>query len=458
MMRAPAALAAALLLAPAAVGATAFSDLMPGAKAMGMGYAFTAVADDPYAMFFNPAGTANTPYSQLGGSLGRFDSPVGPLSFGSLAYVRPFEPINTATIGSAYYIERQFNGGDEDVFLMHYAQEFRLADLNLSRPLKVGANFKFINVDKGRDNGGGSFGAGFDLGAMLRSTFGLQTGLAVTDLTSNVGTKRPKLSLGSAYTWQRWLTVAADLRVRAGLTELYPGVEAAFHQGLLKVRLGRGFQLDGEKQIAAGLGVNFSPVVLDVAMTIPTAGVLARGQGGAYQASFNYRFGAPSFSGSFVGQAASQAETLKAEILTLEERKKTLEDQTRTSETHREISSGEVRVLETRVKELEDQYRVLQKKRDELTYEIDDAKLRQRVINAPEPQAPKLPKAPPAPKGPSWPKRHVVQPGDTLRSISRKYYGDANLWERIYDANRDKVERGLPQEGAELVIPDPKKQ
>lgn len=446
--------AALLALAPAARAAS-FHDLMPGAKAMGMGYAYTAVADDPYAMFFNPAGTANTPYSQISTSLGRMDSPVGTMAFGSLAYLRPFEPVNSATVGSAYFIERQFDGGDQDVFLLHYAQELRLADLNLSRPLKLGANFKFLNVDRG-SNGGSAFGAGFDVGALLRSTFGLQAGLAVTDLTTNVGVQRPKIALGAAYTWQRWLTAAADLRVRQGLTELYPGIEASFHQGLLKARVGRGFQLDGVKQIAFGLGMNFSPVVLDVAMTIPTAGVLARGRGGAYQASLNYRFGAPSFSGSFVGQAASQAETLKADILRLEERKKTLEEQTRTSETHREISQGEVRVLETRVRELEDQYRLLQKRRDEMTYEIEDVKLRQRVLTAPPPEAPKIPKAPPAPKGPAWPKRHVVQPGDTLRSLSKQYYGDANLWERIYEANRDKVERGLPQEGAELVIPEPK--
>jgi nucleoid-associated protein YgaU len=42
-----------------------------------------------------------------------------------------------------------------------------------------------------------------------------------------------------------------------------------------------------------------------------------------------------------------------------------------------------------------------------------------------------------------------------LRTIAKQYYGDANQWERIYDANRAKVERGLPAEGATLVIPAP---
>ncbi len=48
-----------------------------------------------------------------------------------------------------------------------------------------------------------------------------------------------------------------------------------------------------------------------------------------------------------------------------------------------------------------------------------------------------------------------MKAGDTLRTMAKQYYGDPNQWERIYDANREKVERGLPSEGAVLVIPAP---
>ena len=34
---------------------------------------------------------------------------------------------------------------------------------------------------------------------------------------------------------------------------------------------------------------------------------------------------------------------------------------------------------------------------------------------------------------------YVVQPGDTLRSIAQQQYGDAGLWPRIYEANRDVI-------------------
>jgi nucleoid-associated protein YgaU len=41
---------------------------------------------------------------------------------------------------------------------------------------------------------------------------------------------------------------------------------------------------------------------------------------------------------------------------------------------------------------------------------------------------------PPGPEGAST--EYVVQPGDTLRSIALEQYGDAEQWQRIYQANR----------------------
>jgi len=34
---------------------------------------------------------------------------------------------------------------------------------------------------------------------------------------------------------------------------------------------------------------------------------------------------------------------------------------------------------------------------------------------------------------------YVVEPGDTLALIARKVYGDAGLWQQIYDANKDTI-------------------
>ena len=41
-----------------------------------------------------------------------------------------------------------------------------------------------------------------------------------------------------------------------------------------------------------------------------------------------------------------------------------------------------------------------------------------------------------APK-PDYTQHHVVQSGDTLGKIAKKYYGDASLYMTIFDANKD---------------------
>lgn len=440
-------LATAVTAAPAA--AAGFNDILPGARAMGMGHAFGAVADDAYGMFYNPAGAANTPYTQAAGSLGRLQSQTGTLTFASGAYMRPYDPINTATIGVGYSMIRQNNGGDMDTLLFNFAQEHKVLQLPLSKPLKIGANFKFVNVDRGRPKGG-KFGLGFDVGALARTDMGLSLAAALTDLTSDVGVPRGGLLMAGAYTWKKRVTLVGDFRVKGGLAEFYPGIEGTFLQGLLRVRGGRGQSLDGVNTVAFGLGVNFSPVVLDIAMALPTAGI--NRTAGGYQATFQYRFGAPSFAAQYLGRSAAEAESLRAEIDRLEDRRKTLDVEAKAAETNKGAAEAQLRSLEMRAREAQDEYRALLKRNDEIDYRANDKEAALRHSAKPL----VLPKPKPRPAPPAWPKSHRVETGDTLRSLAGRYYGDPNLWERIYDANRGKVQRGLPDEGAVLVIPSPK--
>ncbi|MBD0347423.1 MAG: LysM peptidoglycan-binding domain-containing protein, partial [Coleofasciculus sp. Co-bin14] len=50
---------------------------------------------------------------------------------------------------------------------------------------------------------------------------------------------------------------------------------------------------------------------------------------------------------------------------------------------------------------------------------------------------------------------YTVQPGDTLALIAQKFYGDGNLWQLIYDANRNTIgdNPNQLQVGMVLVIP-----
>ncbi len=56
---------------------------------------------------------------------------------------------------------------------------------------------------------------------------------------------------------------------------------------------------------------------------------------------------------------------------------------------------------------------------------------------------------------PASARTYVVQSGDSLSKISKKFYGDANSWKRIFEANKDVVKNpDLIQPGWKLRIPE----
>lgn len=50
-------------------------------------------------------------------------------------------------------------------------------------------------------------------------------------------------------------------------------------------------------------------------------------------------------------------------------------------------------------------------------------------------------------------KMHTVVAGDNLSSLAEKYYGDKNLWWKIYDVNKDKIEKGSLRADQLILIP-----
>jgi nucleoid-associated protein YgaU len=53
------------------------------------------------------------------------------------------------------------------------------------------------------------------------------------------------------------------------------------------------------------------------------------------------------------------------------------------------------------------------------------------------------------------PQEYIVEPGDTLQAIAQRVYGNADLWPRIYAANRDLIgpNPDALQAGTRLRIP-----
>ena len=56
--------------------------------------------------------------------------------------------------------------------------------------------------------------------------------------------------------------------------------------------------------------------------------------------------------------------------------------------------------------------------------------------------------------GASGSRSYTVKPGDTLSKISKEFYGDPNRYQKIFEANRDKLENpDKIRVGQELTIP-----
>ncbi len=71
------------------------------------------------------------------------------------------------------------------------------------------------------------------------------------------------------------------------------------------------------------------------------------------------------------------------------------------------------------------------------------------------PPAPASPKPTTPTATPTAARTYTVVAGDSLSKIAKKFYGDANKWKRIFEANRDTVKNAdLIHPGQVLKIPD----
>ena len=70
-------------------------------------------------------------------------------------------------------------------------------------------------------------------------------------------------------------------------------------------------------------------------------------------------------------------------------------------------------------------------------------------------QAPRTHTAGASASGGQSARSYTVQTGDTLSTISRRFYGDANQYMKIFQANRDKLSNpNVIKPGQELMIPE----
>ena len=77
------------------------------------------------------------------------------------------------------------------------------------------------------------------------------------------------------------------------------------------------------------------------------------------------------------------------------------------------------------------------------------------VVSGSSSTAPSPPSSSSGAPAASGDRTYVVAAGDSLSKIAKKFYGDANSWKRIFEANKSVIKNpDLIQPGWKLTIPE----
>jgi hypothetical protein len=270
------ALAAALLLCAGGASAN-FLEVETGARAMGMGGAFVAVADDVTALHWNPAGLAKFDGFQL---------------FGMRTSVYSVDGISEDAVFAGYGMGRHGFGvgwartGAEHIYDL-YNEDTLVGGYGVETPfdgLAAGAAVKRFSIeapgydyynDPGFDSGGASDVA-FDLGLLYdvgKWRFGAtarnlgEPELKLIDTTESPDPIYAEYRLGGSYVFREVMRMSAELRMPTEVPEYYEnrvelnlGTEIWFYDAFaLRAGLNR-------DRITAGLGLKTKPIRIDVAL------------------------------------------------------------------------------------------------------------------------------------------------------------------------------------------------
>ncbi|MBC8205174.1 hypothetical protein ISS30_00190 [bacterium] len=249
----------------------AFVDIGYGARPMGMGGAFTGLADDHNAVMWNPAGMCRV---QGNGISFMWAKQFGFVPYNYLSYSRE--------LGKDYRIGAGviFSGDEvlsESTTLVSFASPltrawYKLSDVYLGLSVKLRWASFGNNSDGDADRvTGDAFGYGFDFGIMVIPNDKFSAGLLFRDLVNDITWNSSssgkysesvpeELTIGFSYKPTSRSIVAFDLRkalYKDVEDRIIIGVEQQLF-GLLKLRAGWGRSLSAEysnQDIALGLGL-----------------------------------------------------------------------------------------------------------------------------------------------------------------------------------------------------------
>lgn len=327
-------LAASLVPLPARA---AFEDVGVGARVTGLGQAYTAVADDVYATYYNPAGLATLDRREFGTTYSRL---LTGLSDGSnvqnsyFAYAHPLADGRNGTIGAAFDYFTLDSLYRESSLFASYGR--RMTREDRPDPIFAGLSLKFLNRSLGNTGVGAnalsntgaaqntpdpvlqhnsrtSFDA--DLGLLWRVRPNWSLGLDVQhllepnvafspDQTDKLGRN---VKLGGAF-HTPFTTLSSDLDFIAapdGSMDKIASVAAekwlpTLLYGSFAVRAGLGMGSRDYRQISTGLSYKIHRMQVDYGFALPVGGLASTS--GTHRVGLTWRFGAPKQADALLGE------------------------------------------------------------------------------------------------------------------------------------------------------------
>ncbi len=429
--------------------------LSRGARPIGLGGAYVAEAGDGYSLFYNPAGLSEVNQKEVALDYGRHygeGEPAGSDFNGVYAtpyrFKDKFIPLAVGIFGwapapGAHIVDISAGGGAD-------APVDRWTKGLVKFPVRVGAAMTIRQQGgetKSTRVGKSSLGLGLTGGLFVPVNRNHHVGFALRNLAPG-GTMPGGAAavLGILRRHKGYLNMFADLEYGSGgVWRFHPGLEWLFSRGVLRPRLGWGYRdTGGIDSVSTGLGVYLSPMQIDFAYLIPVKTL--NDNAGQFRGSLTYRFGRPQFSEIYYDRALEAASQLDQTVLTMSVKEAELKASLAEIEQKKRLAADELDSIKSRIRALSSQdllgerdAKIRELKNRVQNLEADLADYRGQARRAREKQA--------------TVRTHVVVAGDTLQSLAKEYYGDPNQWKKIYNANPDKIDRGLPRVGTTLVIP-----
>ncbi|MCX5785385.1 MAG: hypothetical protein NTX59_06825 [Elusimicrobia bacterium] len=307
----------------------AFEDMGLGARAAGMGDAFTAVADDINAIYYNPAGLADIGRPKAMASHSILYSGLSDGSSLGLSNAAFAMPLDNGRLGGLGFLWNQFSlSGIYAEKAMQLSYGYRFPKGTSLEKFSVGTSLKYLTHSFSRLDeaynavnsvdgisatnasdpvlvGANSKSAlGADLGILYRLDKHYTLGLAVLDANQpDVGfsQKDPvpmKTRLGASYK-ALWLLLTSEIKMQKGPggtqdKQFIFGAEKTFpslDKGDISARMSLGIGDREFRQITAGLSYKISKIQFDYGFSIPLGTV--QNTIGSHKLAMVYHFGSP---------------------------------------------------------------------------------------------------------------------------------------------------------------------